>query len=88
MTTWEKLQAVPTRFWVNALLLIAGGVAAILLVRHAARMNRFVLALIIFLLFSTVGFQWVYERNEPRALTPLINKIAPFFPAKTTYHRR
>ncbi len=84
-TTLEKLQTVPTRFWVNTLLLLAAAAVGFLLLRHAARMNRYVLALIIFLLCSTVGFQWIYERNEPRALSSFIDSIAPFFPQKLHY---
>ena len=85
VTTMEKLQQVPTRFWVNAGLTLAIGMVAILLVRHAARLNRLVLALIIFLLVTVVGFQWVFERNEPEFMTPYINRIAPYFPAKIDY---
>ncbi len=84
-TTLEKLQAVPTRFWINTLIFIAGGWLAIMLVRHAAKMNKMVLAMIIIVSLSTVGFQWIYERNEPRFLTPYINLIAPFFPSKDTF---
>ena len=32
-----------------------------------------------------VGFNWIYERNEPAFLTPIVEKIAPFFPAKDSY---
>tara|TARA_B110000305_G_C19453073_1_gene649212 strand:+ start:771 stop:998 length:228 start_codon:yes stop_codon:yes gene_type:complete len=69
-TTLEKLQAVPQRFWVNAAIFIIGGWVAIMLIRHAARMNRMVLTMIILVSFTTVGFQWIWERNEPRFLTP------------------
>ena len=68
--TLEKLQAVPQRFWVNAAIFIIGGWVAIMLIRHAARMNRMVLTMIILVSFTTVGFQWIWERNEPRFLTP------------------
>lgn len=81
-TTLEKLQAVPPRFWINAAIFIVGGWVAIMLIRHAAQMNRLVLAMIIFIMLTTVAFQWIYERNEPRFLTPYINIIAPFFPSK------
>lgn len=69
-TTLEKLQAVPQRFWVNAAIFIIGGWVAIMLIRHAARMNRMMLTMIILVSFTTVGFQWIWERNEPRFLTP------------------
>lgn len=85
VTTLEKLQSVPRRFWVNASLVILGGLLAILLVRHAVRMNKLVLSLIIFLFVTVVCFQWIYERNEPRLLTPYVNKVAPFFPSKLEY---
>lgn len=85
VTTLEKLKTVPARFWVNVVLALAAGVVAVLLVRYAARMNKLILSLIIFLLLSVVGFQWIYERNEPRFMTPVIEKIAPFFPSKPHY---
>ncbi|WP_221031123.1 hypothetical protein [Actomonas aquatica] len=88
MTTLEKLQAVPQRFWINVLLIIAGGVLALILVRHAARMNKYVLGLLIFLFVSTVGFQWIYERNEPRVLTPVVDVLAQFLPTKGFYQSR
>ena len=42
------------------------------MVRHAAQMNKLVLGLIVFLWLSVVSFQLVYERNEPRFLTPYV----------------
>ena len=88
VTTLEKLQAVPVRFWINAAIVIAGGALALVLVRHAARMNRYVLSLLILLFASTVGFQWIYERNEPRALTPIVDVLARFLPTKGFYNSR
>lgn len=85
-TTLEKLQAVPTRFWINAAIFIIGGWIAIMLMRHAARMNKMVLTMIIVVVMTTVGFQWIWERNEPRFLTPYINLIAPFFPSKGSFN--
>lgn len=84
-TTLEKLQAVPTRFWINVAIFVLGGWLTIVLLRHAARMNRMVLTMIIVVAVTTVGFQWIYERNEPRFLTPYVNLIAPFFPSKGTF---
>lgn len=85
-TTLEKLQAVPSRFWINAAIFIIGGWIAIMLVRHAARMNKMVLTMIIVVVMTTVGFQWIWERNEPRFLTPYVNLIAPFFPSKGSFN--
>ncbi len=85
-TTLEKLQAVPARFWINAVIFIVGGWIAIMLVRNAARMNKMVLTMIIVVVVTTVGFQWIWERNEPAFLTPYINLIAPFFPSKGSFN--
>lgn len=84
-TTLEKLEAVPTQFWINALLVIFGGVIAFILVRHAAKMNKYILSLLVALFLVTIGFHWVYERNEPRALTPIVNVLAQFLPSKGYY---
>ncbi len=85
-TTLEKLQAVPTRFWINTVIFIVIGWLAIMLVRHAARMNRVVLTMIIIVVVTSVGFQWIWERNEPRFLTPYVNLIAPFLPSKGSFN--
>ena len=49
--------------------------------------SRFLLVLTLIVLFavSVIGFNWNYERNEPKWMTPIVEKIAPFFPAKDSY---
>lgn len=86
MTTLEKLQMVPTRFWVNVVMIIAIGVLAIILARHAAELSRMTLSLISVLVVTTVGFQWIYERNEPAVLTPFVSKVAQYLPSKPGYN--
>ncbi len=81
----EKAAQLPKSFWVNVVMALGGLLVGIILFQHAARMNKLVLTLIIFLLVTVVGFQWVYERNEPRFMTPTINQIAPYFPSKINY---
>ncbi|HEY0965910.1 MAG TPA: hypothetical protein VGD88_00860 [Opitutaceae bacterium] len=81
----EKASQLPKSFWVNVVMAIGGLLIGIILFQHAARMNKLVLTLIIFLLVTVVGFQWIFERNEPRFLTPTIDKIAPYFPSKINY---
>lgn len=84
-TTLEKLQQVPPRFWVNVLLAAAAIIVVFLAVRYAAQMNKLLLGLMVFLLLTVVSFQWVYERNEPRFMTPYVEKVAPYFPSKIEY---
>jgi MFS superfamily sulfate permease-like transporter len=88
MTTLEKLQAVPARFWINMLLGISTFFVLLIVFRHAARMNKLLLGLLIVLLLTGVAFQWIFERNEPRFLSPYIDKIAPWFPSKIDYQQR
>ena len=61
------------------------GVVGVIVLRKIARMNKVVLAVIVFVVVVIMGFSWVYERNEPAFLTPLVEKIAPFFPSKGAY---
>ena len=84
----EKAAQLPKSFWVNIVMAVAGLIIGVLLFQHAAQMNKLVLSLIIFLLVTVVGFQWVYERNEPRFLTRTIDGIAPYFPSKINYSGR
>jgi hypothetical protein len=85
VTAMDKLKAIPTAFWLKALLGVAIFVGAIIAMRKVAAMNKVVLAVILFIVFMVVGVNWVYERNEPAFLTPLVDKIAPFLPSKGSY---
>lgn len=87
VTALEKLDAVPVKFWINLAIGILIFFAAIIVLRKAAEMNKVVLAMIIFLVLTTIGFNWIYSRNEPAFLTPLIDSIAKFFPSAETKAR-
>lgn len=76
----EALQDLPPGTWLKIGLGVAVLVAAVFLVRHLARMNKIVVGVVLVVAGSVVFFSWVYNRNEPRFLTPLVEKIAPFFP--------
>lgn len=82
LTTLEKLQRVPVEFWLKITTIVAVFILGILLIRSISQMNKVLLTVTIFLLFTILGFHWIYERNEPKFLTPVINNIAPFFPVK------
>lgn len=84
LTTLEKLQRVPVEFWLKIAMIIAIFVFAILLIRGLSQMNKVVLTVCIFIVVTVLGFHWIYERNEPSFLTPVIDRIAPFFPSKST----
>ena len=75
------MQAVPVKVWGNIALFILILIGAIIVIRKAAEMNKVLLSVIIFVVLSVVGFNWIYARNEPKFLTPIIEKIAVFFPS-------
>lgn len=80
-TTLEKMQAVPMKVWLNVGMAVLIFVAIIILIRKAADMNKVVLSAIIFVILTSVGFNWVYARNEPKFMTPFIEPLAKFFPS-------
>lgn len=87
-TTMEKLQRVPTQFWLKAGLAIVLFIAGVILIKKVAGMNKAILGAIVFVLLTVVGFQWIYERNEPSWATPVVEKLANFFPSKGQYENR
>lgn len=80
-TTIEKIQAVPRQIWLNIGLGVLFFFLAVMVLRFVAQMNKIILCILVFVVLTIVGFNWVYSRNEPEFLTPLIDKIAPFFPS-------
>jgi len=84
LTTMEKLERVPVEFWLKMFSIVAIFALSLVLIRSISQMNKVVLTVSVILIVTVLGFNWVYERNEPKILTPAINFIAPFFPSKGT----
>ncbi len=85
MSALEKAQNIPAKVWTNIGIGILVFIVALFILKLVARMNRIWLCIIIFVALTMVGFQWIYSRNEPKCLTPLVDKIAPFFPSESGY---
>ena len=85
VTALEKVEKVPITFWFKVVGLILVFVVALFVLRKVAHMNKIILSIIVLCIGSIIGFQWIYERNEPEFLTPTINVIAQFFPTKGSY---
>jgi TctA family transporter len=83
-TALEKVKDVPPMFWFKVAAVLIGFIVAVILIQKVWHMNKLVLALIIFVVGGIMGFTWIYERNEPAFLTPIIEPIADsgFFPTK------
>ncbi len=81
-TSADKLRQIPKEFWIRMGLGILAIVAAVVLLRKLAKVNKVVLTIVVLLVCSIVGFNWIYERTEPAWATPAVNWLAGFFPSK------
>ncbi|MBL9202402.1 MAG: hypothetical protein JNL39_17965 [Opitutaceae bacterium] len=78
----DRLLEVPVELWIKVGVGLLALIAAVLVIRTAAKFSKFILGLIILLVLSFIGFNWVYERDEPAWATPFIAWIAEFLPSK------
>ena len=88
VTAVEKLKTLPPDVWLKIGIGVAVFVAAIFLFRKVMKMNKIIGGIIVFVVGTVVFFSWVYNRNEPKFLTPIVEKIAPFFPSAGAYNAK
>ncbi|MFY9923839.1 MAG: hypothetical protein ABSF76_07665 [Opitutaceae bacterium] len=84
-TTLDRLQKIPRDFWIKAGLAIAAVIIVFIVIQKVLKINKFVLGGIIFVGGGLMWFNWIYHRTEPKFLTPLVDRIAPFFPSAGAY---
>lgn len=84
-TALEKLQTLKPDVWLKIGIAVVAFIAAILIFRKIMKMNKLIGGIIVLVVFTVFFFSWVYNRNEPKFLTPVIDKIAPFFPSAGSY---
>ena len=82
VTLLDRLHQVPPGVWLRIGAAILALVVVVIVLRKVAKMNKVLLAVVVALVLTIVGFNWIYQRNEPAWATPVIEKIAPFFPTK------
>ncbi len=75
----EKL---PPDFWMKTGMFLLIVVAIVLAIRFYQNSNKIFLSLGIAVVMGIVFFSWIYNRNEPAFLTPMIEPLANFFPSK------
>ncbi|MCR6655199.1 MAG: hypothetical protein NVV63_05130 [Opitutus sp.] len=81
-TVLEKIQQIPLEFWWKLGVAILAVVIVVVLLRKIGQMHKGLLAIIVAVGLSIVGFTWIYERNEPSWATPVVEVFAGFFPSK------
>lgn len=84
-TAIEKLQTLKPDVWMKIGIAVGALVLAILIWRRVMQMNKIIAGVLVFVVCTVVFFSWVYNRNEPKFLTPIVNKVAPFFPSAGAY---
>lgn len=85
VSTLDKLKTIPPKFWIGIGAVVLCIVAVVVIMRLLAGTNKLILFIVSALVLALVFFNWVYKRSEPKFLTPVVNKIAPFFPSQIDY---
>ncbi len=85
VTALEKLKELKPDVWLKIGIALGVFIVAILLIRRVMRMNKIIAGVIVFVVVTVVFFSWVYNRNEPKFMTPIVEKVAPFFPSAGSY---
>ena len=88
VTAVEKMKTLPPGVWVKIGIAIAALLVAVFVLRKVMRMNKVIAGVVVFVVCSVVFFSWVYNRNEPKFLTPLMDRLAPFFPSAGAYNAK
>jgi hypothetical protein len=85
VTALDKLKTLPPAIWLKIAIAIAAFILTIFLFRRVMKMNKIIASVIVFVVCTVVFFSWVYNRNEPKFMTPIVQRIAPFFPSAGAY---
>lgn len=84
-TALERIREIPNAFWINLGVVVLLLILLVVILRKLAAVNKVVLIVAGTVAITGLGFSWIYERDEPKFMTPFVEKIAPLFPSKTTY---
>jgi hypothetical protein len=84
----EKMKTLPPGVWLKIGIVIVAIIAAVMIFRKIVKMNKIIGSVIVFVVCTIMFFSWVYNRNEPKFLTPIVERIAPFFPTAGAYNAK
>ena len=88
VTALDKIKTLPPAMWLKIGIGIVALCIAVFILRKVLRMNKVIASIIVFVVCTVVFFSWVYNRNEPKFLTPLMDRLAPFFPSAGAYNAK
>ncbi|MDO8541583.1 MAG: hypothetical protein Q7S40_14185 [Opitutaceae bacterium] len=78
------VRQIPNQFWMWVAAGVVGIILLVVILRKLAGVNKLLLIGIVLFVCTIIGFNWIYERNEPVWATPTVNWLAGFFPSKGT----
>jgi amino acid transporter len=81
----DKMKTLPPDVWLKIGIVIFAIIVVVFIARRLVKMNKIIGSIIVAVVGSIVFFSWVYNRNEPKFLTPIVERIAPFFPTAGAY---
>lgn len=84
----DKIKTLPPAVWGKIAIAVAAFILTIFLFRRVMKMNKIIAAVIVFVVCTVVFFSWVYNRNEPAFMTPIVQRVAPFFPSAGAYQSK
>ncbi len=79
---WEPLLRVPKQTWINLGICIVAIVVIVRVWRVLKNFNELVPYIAAAFAAFVILFYWVYERTEPKFLTPFVEQLTHFFPTK------
>lgn len=81
-STWDKVRGVPAQAWLNLVICVLAVVLVTRVWKALKKFNDFAPWFAAALAASMILAYWVYERTEPRFLTPFVEKLALLLPTK------
>jgi hypothetical protein len=83
LSAWDQLKRVPKQTWINLIICVVALIVIVRVWRGLKKFNDYAPYFAAVLAASMIFFYWVYNRAEPAFLTPLVDRLAPFFPTKS-----
>ena len=82
LTIAQMADQLPDSDWLRFGILLLVLLAVLQVVRLVSRMNRSLVTTVFLIGMIGLFVSWVHNRNEPEFMTPVVEAVAPFFPAK------
>jgi hypothetical protein len=80
---WSKVtEKLPPQFLLKTGLFLLVVFMIVVVVKIFQSSNKILLSIILCAAMGILFFSWIYNRNEPEFLTPIIEPLAQFFPSK------